>query len=145
MSAGSPLEVPFRALSSGISSGLSFTLDLQSSLYGCPVSSSRGFKLSLHSGVSAAPSMLDHGCALSPGREHFVAASPDVVYASEEIWNIPADTRRCFLYHERRLAFYDHYTEENCHSECEANRTMEARRFFFFFFSFETPNQCWRR
>ncbi len=88
-----PLEMPFRALSSGLSSGLTFTLDLQSKSYDCPVSASHGLKLALHTSVSVAPSMLNHGFVLAPGKEYFVGTKPDVVYASESIWSIPATTR----------------------------------------------------
>ncbi len=34
--------------------------------------------------------------------------------------------RQCYLYHEHSLAFFTHYTEESCRTECEANHTMKV-------------------
>ncbi len=92
MDESTPLEIPFRALSSGLSAGVAFTLDLQAEEYDCPVYSSRGFKAALHSSTSN-PFILDHGFSLSPGKEYFLGVTPSYVYAKEGIFAIQPETR----------------------------------------------------
>ncbi len=62
--------------------------------------------------------MVDHGQILATGREHFISAIPLVVQANQGLYGISAQDRKCYLYNEKKLAFYRHYTEDNCYTEC---------------------------
>lgn len=38
-------------------------------------------------------------------------------------WRSP-DVRKCYLYNERKLSLFLHYTESNCYEECIMNETL---------------------
>jgi amiloride-sensitive sodium channel len=77
----------------------------------------------LHDPTSV-PGVSDYGFVVSAGNEYFVPVVPRMVHADAAIHHVGAARRECFLADERRLAFFAHYTQENCFTECAANLTI---------------------
>eukprot|EP00095_Tigriopus_kingsejongensis_P004645 snap_masked-scaffold29_size597861-processed-gene-1.10 protein:Tk04645 transcript:snap_masked-scaffold29_size597861-processed-gene-1.10-mRNA-1 annotation:"pickpocket protein 28 isoform x1" len=117
--------LPRRALAPGLHMGLSVLLDVDEEEYYCSGTESVGFKALLHTPVTL-PEMIEYGFAITPGTETFLAVSPKLIHADENIHGISYLKRQCYLTGEKDLSFFRHYTFLNCYMECVANYTFSA-------------------
>lgn len=53
-----------------------------------------------------------------------VLIKPKIIITSEKLRNYSPKQRRCFFNSERRLRFFEFYTQINCENECLANFTQ---------------------
>ena len=70
--------------------------------------------------------MIQNGFAISPGTEAFLAVTPAMIHAEEEIHGISYEKRGCYLDEEKELAYFKHYSFLNCFMECSSNFTAEV-------------------
>ncbi|KAK5641668.1 hypothetical protein RI129_010215 [Pyrocoelia pectoralis] len=93
----------------------------------------RGFKVALH-----------HPCEFPNMDKHFrlpldqavlVAIKPSMITVSSELLNYSPSVRKCYFPHEKYLANYKLYTQQNCLDECFANYTFHHCDCIPFYFS----------
>ncbi|KAB0793133.1 hypothetical protein PPYR_12753 [Photinus pyralis] len=92
----------------------------------------QGYKVALHH-PSEMPNM--DRCFLLPlDQVVFVGIKPSLISVSPELVNYAPRVRNCYFTHERYLASYKGYTQQNCMEECLANYTMKRCKCIPFFF-----------
>ncbi|XP_059083484.1 pickpocket protein 28-like [Tigriopus californicus] len=117
--------MPRRAVAPGLHMGLSVLLDVREQEYYCSGTESIGFKALLHTPATL-PEMIEYGFAFEPGSETFLAVTPEMIHAEEQIHGISYIKRQCYLKGERRLKYLNHYTFLNCFMECASNFTFKT-------------------
>ncbi|KAL1122240.1 hypothetical protein AAG570_003645 [Ranatra chinensis] len=82
------------------------------------------FKVMIHNPAEVPYPERDH-IPVSPQQEVTLDIRPFRVSISEELRSRPK-LRDCYFSDEKRLAFFNVYTQRNCQLECVVNKTMEA-------------------
>ncbi|XP_071052550.1 pickpocket protein 28-like [Onthophagus taurus] len=115
--------LPLRSAGAGAHLGLTVILDAQVDSYYCTTTSSIGFKVLLSNPIET-PKMADFGFFVRPGIEARIVVKPRKVDSTATLQSIDIVKRQCFFPRERYLQLYRTYTERNCKSECQANKTL---------------------
>ncbi|KAL9703314.1 hypothetical protein quinque_006832 [Culex quinquefasciatus] len=115
---------PYRSLGSGISAGISVTLQNHDFLleYLCS-GPNPGYKILLHSPVDY-PHISNKFVRISRNREIAIAVKPQIITTSTGLRDYTPEGRQCFFNHERYLQFFREYTQNNCELECLTNFTL---------------------
>jgi Amiloride-sensitive sodium channel len=50
---------------------------------------------------------------------------PKVMSTSDELKHYPVDERKCVFSNERRLKYFNQYTQSNCEIECEVDQVLQ--------------------
>jgi acid-sensing ion channel, other len=50
---------------------------------------------------------------------------PKMMVASSKLQGYPVSLRNCYFSNERRLKYFNHYTQANCETECMADLVLE--------------------
>jgi acid-sensing ion channel, other len=58
-------------------------------------------------------------------KEILIAIRPQMLTTSEGLRSYPPEKRQCYFSMEKKLQFFDIYTERNCKMECMANFTLQ--------------------
>ncbi|XP_068082934.1 pickpocket protein 28-like [Anabrus simplex] len=115
---------PNRAMGAGAYAGLSVVLALKNDEldFMCkgPV---QGFKIQLHSPADF-PRVGQQYFRVPMNQEVVVAVAPDVITTSPELIRYKPLGRQCYFPSERRLRFFNVYTQQNCALECLTNHTL---------------------
>ncbi|ERL89696.1 hypothetical protein D910_07059, partial [Dendroctonus ponderosae] len=114
---------PRRAMSAGFTSGFLLLLRAyeQDLDYICkgPV---QGFKIHLHNPAETPRVGMQYFRA-PLNQEVVVAVKPDMMTTSDGLRDYDPHRRQCFFPKERRLAYFQSYTQQNCEVECLTNYT----------------------
>lgn len=87
--------------------------------------STQGFKVIFHAPMED-PQISKRYFQVSPGKQALFSISPNLIRTCDGLKKYSPDARQCYLEHERKLQFYNHYTKRNCESECLANFTLNT-------------------
>lgn len=115
---------PYRMVDVGLRYSLTVILKVDARdidrLCGGPV---QGFKIGFNS-----PNVLLRNMKkfvqLSPRKASLYVIEPKLIETSDEAKNYGPLARRCFFSNERKLRFFQQYTQSNCELECLSNYTM---------------------
>lgn len=117
-------EYPYRVISAGPRVGLHTTFQLyEHDLdYICrgPV---HGFKILLHSPIEE-PQISTYYFRLPIMQDISVSVKPQIITTSIGLRHYKPNERQCFFNSERKLRFFNVYTQRNCELECLANFTL---------------------
>lgn len=100
-----------------------------------------GYKVLFHS-PGDIPQIASHYIRIPLGKETIVTVDPQVVRTAESLRKYTPNTRGCYYNSERRLQFFNEYTQRNCETECLANfmlhkcgcvRYYMPRKYHFYF------------
>ncbi|XP_022916751.1 pickpocket protein 28-like [Onthophagus taurus] len=115
---------PFRVVTAGAKAGITILLkanenDLD---YVCrgPV---QGFKVALHP-PDEVPRVGMQFFRLPLDQEVVVAIKPDMMTTSSSLLGYDPKKRGCYFSHERKLRYYNTYSQQNCYIECLTNVTL---------------------
>lgn len=111
--------VPRRTAGTGETLGFSITLDVDVDNYYCSSCSSIGFKIALHSPTET-PNMQESGLLLAAGRETKIRIRADKIESEQQLRSMNKRSRQCLFQHEKRLLYFQYYTQRNCEMECLA-------------------------
>lgn len=116
---------PFRVHSAGVKSGLSIDLQLfeKDFEYICR-GSVQGFKILLHHPEDV-PQVSKHFFHVPLGQEVLVSIQPEMITTKKGLNKYKPNVRGCYLEWERKLKFFQKYTQRNCELECLANFTYQ--------------------
>lgn len=81
-------------------------------------------QINAHSPVES-PLISSHSVLVSPGHEIRLAVHPRLIVSSPLISGIPVTKRNCYFANERKLKYFQTYTESNCRRECLADYSLE--------------------
>jgi acid-sensing ion channel, other len=62
-----------------------------------------------------------------------VRIDPQMMTTSEALRDYSADERKCYFSDERRLKYFEKYTQPNCETECEVDNVLEKCGCLFMF------------
>ncbi|XP_058461711.1 pickpocket protein 28-like [Malaya genurostris] len=115
---------PMRVLGAGARGGLNILLMLyQYDLdYLCrgPV---QGFKILLHTS-SEYPQVSKQYFRVPLHQEVIISVKPQMITTSDGLRHYAPHRRQCYFNHERRLKYFQVYTQQNCKLECITNYTL---------------------
>ncbi|OXA50804.1 Pickpocket protein 28 [Folsomia candida] len=90
----------------------------------CRQSDSSNYRMTVNFPLDE-PNLRDHGRDIPPGYKVINVIKPRVIMAEEDSRPAPPEKRGCYFATERKLAFYNSYTESNCWRECTVNATLK--------------------
>lgn len=110
------LEYPYRALDSGFDAGLQLTLIAKKSdiTNKNPV---QGFKLALHTPIDI-PRFRKRFYRIPLKKEVLLAIEPKVITTTDDVRDYNPKVRDCHFDGEKKLTFFQKYTQTNCELEC---------------------------
>lgn len=59
-----------------------------------------------------------------PGTDTKIQIIPNVKKIRSDLKWRSLDARKCYLHNERKLFFFQHYSQKNCDNECIINETI---------------------
>ncbi|XP_055528659.1 pickpocket protein 28-like [Wyeomyia smithii] len=115
---------PLRVLGAGARGGLNILLSLYEYdldfLCRGPV---QGFKVLLHSS-SEYPQVSKQYFRVPLHQEVIISIKPQIITTSDGLRHYAPHRRQCYFNHERRLKYFQVYTQQNCKLECITNYTL---------------------
>lgn len=117
-------EYPIRIIDSGRDAALEvdLMLDYQDFDHWCN-GHDFGFKMIL-TPPGDALKMSENFLRVPISEDSRVTINPILTTTSESLRNYEPNQRQCFFQSERRLRFFQNYTQKNCEAECAANYTI---------------------
>ncbi|XP_039295956.1 pickpocket protein 28-like isoform X2 [Nilaparvata lugens] len=119
------MSYPLRVNNSGKKLGLSILMMMNTSEYDMLCSGFlKGFTVTLHNPAEIAP-VSDRYFDVPLNQKVSLAVKPNMMTTSSNLRNYSPERRQCYFAHERKLAFFKVYTQNNCEMECQTNYSLK--------------------
>jgi acid-sensing ion channel, other len=115
---------PYRASGVGVKSGLSVTLKYKKTTLEHLCDTRSGFWVEYRMPYEV-PRLTTGYITVSMGNSMTIIVDPRLMTTAEELGAYTVSERNCYFSDERRLKYFEKYTQPNCETECEIDNVLK--------------------